>query len=155
MNRHFALTFLLVAGLSAPALAADVPDVLKDKYASDAAACKAGAESEEIGSLTLDKDGFKGTEFSCSFLQFWKEEQDGKVTAYTALMSCGDDTGVTRPDFVTIVPGQDGTLRVQSQNEYLITEATAMNAPADGQDGDNEGGFEPFEFVSATYTKCK
>lgn len=154
MYRRFTLAVLLIAGIAAPAVAADTPDFLKDKYASDPAACKAGDGAEESGALTLDKDGFSGTEFTCSFLDFWNELQDGKVVGHVALMSCGDDSGVTRPDFVTIVPEEDGTLRVQSQNEYLITESSAMVAPP--EDNSEEGaGFEPFEFVTAIYSKCE
>ena len=153
MYPKIALVSLMLVGLAAPSLAADAPAFLNDKFASDPEACKKDANMEELDALTIDKSGIFGFEFGCTFLEFWNEQQDGKTKSTIALASCGDDSGIIRPDMITMILEGEGELRVQSQNEYAITEAIASLSQGAGENAGED--FQPYEYVTATYTKCK
>jgi len=118
---------------------AGMPDFLKHTYAANAAACD--STGHEKAGLAI-KDGLiSGTEFGCAFLTYtpvvW--DPDYPPSEYVVLASCGDDSGITRPDLISIIHSGD-TLRVQSQNEYVEMVAKgAWNEPG---------------FISRTYEKC-
>ena len=147
----------LCACFALPAVAGDLPDYLKDKkYATDAIACGTDHGEDEAGALAIDKAGIFGYEFGCSFLDFWHhKDAEGGLLDVTVLASCGDDSGITRPDMITIIKDSDDTLRVQSQNEFVQGEMAAMTTqpPAEGEENESEP--LNFDFVSATYTLCK
>ena len=156
LTRKLALVALCTS-LAAPAFAGELPAFLKDKkYATDAIACSADHGENEVGALAIDKAGIFGYEFGCTFLEFWHHsDAEGALLDVTALVSCGDDSGITRPDMITIIKDSDETLRVQSQNEFVQGELAAMSAPtpAEGEEDSDEP--INFDFVSATYTLCK
>jgi len=160
MIRTVALAAILAVAPTA-LMAADSPDLLKRKFATDPAACKAEAGADDADALTLDKTGIYGVEFSCSFLDFWPHlGSDGKIADVVVLASCGDDSGITRPDLITIVPQSPEELQVQSQNEYVQTEVAASLAPAPADNGGDNANAEDdnvpsFDYVTATYTLCK
>lgn len=116
------------------------PDFLKHRYAANPEACAASDEVEKRG-LVIADGSISGTEFGCSFLTYtpvvW--DKDFPPQEYVVLASCGDDSGITRPDHLSIIQ-YDDRLQVQSQNEYVEMVAKgAWNEPG---------------FVSRTYTKC-
>ena len=160
MYRMTALMTVLIAALGASASAqdADAPDFIDGTYATDPKACKADANPEETQALTIDSNGIYGFEFGCTFLDNWSELNGEETTGYIALASCGDDSGIIRPDFISIIPEGDDELRVQSQNEYAISEALALSKPGKNEpakEGEAEAEDESsYEFVSAIYKKC-
>ena len=152
MLRHTALAAALLTGLSLPAIAGDMPDFLNKKYATDPAVCKGTQGDEESYGLTLDKTGIAGVEFSCTYLDFWP----GEGNSVTALVSCGDDSGITRADFLSIIKDDNGELRVQSQNEYIMTTLANSLTPPPAEDDKNgtDSGEVSFDYVSNTYAPC-
>ena len=119
---------------------AEAPDFLKHRYAANPEACAMGDEVEKRG-LVIADSSISGTEFGCAFLTYtpvvW--DKDFPPQEYVVLASCGDDSGITRPDHLSIIH-YDDRLQVQSQNEYVEMVAKgAWNEPG---------------FVSRTYTKC-
>lgn len=152
MSRVSIVSMLVLSVLTAPAMADNPPAFLKNKYATDPESCGARPDPQNSGALTIDKNGIRGVEFSCSFLRFWSGKAGQKGT-YTVLVSCADESGVTRPDMLTMTLEENGELQVQSQNEYAITEAVATATPS--QDNNENATVEPYEFVTATYTMCK
>ncbi|MBB4305552.1 hypothetical protein GGD81_004632 [Rhodobium orientis] len=155
MLRKTAIVAMILTGTALPALAGQMPDFLAKKYATDAAACKGQEAQEESGALVLDKTGIFGTEFGCSYRDFW----GGKDGTVTVLVSCSDDSGVTRPDLLSVIREQNGELRVQSQNEFVMGEVALSLTPVpetDGQQTDEpaEDVVPNFEYVTGTYTPC-
>lgn len=116
------------------------PDFLKHSYAAKPEACAPDQHGERKGLLIAD-GSISGTEFGCAFLSYtpvvWDE--DFPPSEYVVLASCGDDSGITRPDHISIIH-YDDKLQVQSQNEYVEMLASGKW---------NEPGF-----VSQTYTRC-
>ena len=116
------------------------PDFLKHTYAERPEACAADQYGERKG-LQISDRAISGTEFGCTFLNYtpvsWGPGHD--INEYVVLVSCGDDSGITRPDHLSIIHS-NGELRVQSQNEYVeMVAKEAWNEPG---------------FVSKTYKKC-
>ncbi len=152
MLRRTALVASFLSALSLPALAGDMPDLLAKKYATDPAACNGQKGLEEVDGLVIDKTGVTGVEFSCSFLDFWSDK-----TGTTALVSCSDDSGITRPDFLSIVDVGNGEIRVQSQNEFIMGTVALNLAPPPAEDGKEESedsGALNFDYVSGIYALC-
>ena len=152
MLRHTALAAALLTGLSLPAIAGDMPDFLNKKYATDPAACKGPIGDDNADALVLDKTGIAGLEFGCSYLDFWP----GKDGAVTALVSCGDDSGITRPDLLSIIDNGNGEVRVQSQNEFVMGSVANSLTPPPAEEGKDEtdNGEISFDYVSGTYALC-
>lgn len=120
--------------------ATEAPDFLEHRYAANPEACAASDEVEKRG-LVIADGSISGTEFSCAFLTYtpvvW--DKDFPPQEYVVLASCGDDSGITRPDHLSIIQ-YDDRLQVQSQNEYVeMVAKKAWNEPG---------------FVSRTYTRC-
>jgi len=110
------------------ASATEVPDFLKDKvYSTDPSKC---GDATEDNSLQLSKEGVFGLEFGCTFLGFDMEidKDTGKTYLAIGRANCGDDSGVNRPDNITLVVQSDEMITVQSQNEYLVSEAQLLLA---------------------------
>lgn len=106
--------------------AKDIPDFLKDKvYSTDTSKC---GDSTEDDSLQLSKEGVFGYEFGCTFFGFDMEvdKDTGKTYLAVGRANCGDDSGVNRPDLITLVVQDETTISVQSQNEYTIAEAQQL-----------------------------
>lgn len=143
---------MILTGLSLPALAGDMPDLFNKKYATDPAACKAAQGSEQVDALVLDKTGIFGLEFSCTYVDFWS----GKDGVTTVLVTCGDDTGITRPDLLSVIDDGNGEIRVQSQNEFVMSSVANGLAPPPAEDGKDEtdNGEISFDYVSGTYALC-
>ncbi|MGF1501297.1 MAG: hypothetical protein ACFBSD_05735 [Paracoccaceae bacterium] len=136
------ILMVLAVGSGAPAGADGAgapPEWLSGRYASDPAACPADGLAEDA--LVLDAPLLTGYEFGCVLLGFWpvrwSPTDPGEATV--ALASCGDDSGITRPDLLSIIREPDGTLTLQSQNEYA--RASAWPEPVPG-------------YVSRRYAPC-
>lgn len=148
MHRSFvtwAIALVLAAGGISGAAAeagSKMPGFLKDTYASNPKACVTNAYGEsEASGLTIKDGAIYGTEFSCQFLSYTpvKWAATDEINEYVAMASCGDDSGITRPDLISI-QHYEGTLRLQSQNEYVVMMAKeAWNEPG---------------FISVNYEKC-
>ena len=140
--------------ISTLAAASDVPEFLAESmFATDASKCQ-----ETIGheGLQLSKDGIFGHEIGCRFLSFSKDEdpETGEVFAVVAQANCGDDSGINRPDQFTLMPDtQASVVRVQSQNEYLISEMEIQISMALGKTFDVEK--QTFAHLSQEYQMCK
>lgn len=120
------LSTLAFSCLAHPAMALDVPDFLKDKvYSTDPSKC---GDATEDDSLQLSKEGVFGLEFGCTFLGFEVEadKDTGQLYLAVARANCGDDSGINRPDSITLIPQDENTVTVQSQNEYIIAEAQLL-----------------------------
>ncbi|MCW2307400.1 hypothetical protein [Rhodobium gokarnense] len=155
MLRKTALVAMILTGTTLPALAGQMPDFFNKTYATDPAACKDQAAREESGALVLDKTGIFGTEFGCTYRDFW----GGKDGTVTVLVSCGDDSGITRPDMLSVIREQNGELRVQSQNEFVMGEVALSLTPVpenDGEQTDDQADevVPNFEYITGTYTPC-
>lgn len=117
------LGFVCFAG---SAIAGALPDFLQDKvYSTDTSKC---GDSTEDNSLQLSREGVFGVEFGCAFLGFDMDvdKDTGKTYLAVARANCGDDSGINRPDFITLVVQDEQTISVQSQNEYTISQAQLL-----------------------------
>lgn len=106
--------------------AKDIPDFLVDKvYSTDTSKC---GDSTEDNSLQLSKEGVFGFEYGCTFFGFNMDvdKDTGKTYIAVARANCGDDSGVSRPDLMTLVVQDEKTISVQSQNEYVISQAQLL-----------------------------
>ena len=136
------------------AAASDVPDFLeKNMFATDTSKCQ-----ETIGheGLQLSKDGIFGHEIGCRFLGFSQDKDPGtgEIYAVVAQANCGDDSGINRPDLFTLMPDTETKIvRVQSQNEYLISEMEIQISIAMGKTFDTEK--HAFAYLSQEYQICK
>lgn len=113
---------------SAAALAQDIPVFLQDKvYSTDPSKC---GDATEDNTVQLSKEGVFGLEFGCTFLGFdiEKDEDTGETYLAIARANCGDDSGINRPDMFTLIAQDEETVTVQSQNEYVISEAQILLA---------------------------
>lgn len=119
---------LLVLAIPATATAGGLPDYLKDKrYTYSENACRGEPEPNAddmtaiLSALEVNEVGVVGYEFGCIFLEFWPGT-DESDTPYnqTVLASCGDDSGITRPDMLSLIfSDEPPSVTVQSQNEYV------------------------------------
>lgn len=107
-------------------MAKDIPDFLVDKvYSTDTSKC---GDSTEDNSLQLSKEGVFGFEYGCTFFGFDMDVDKDTGKTYLAIgrANCGDDSGVNRPDLITLVVQDETTISVQSQNEHTISEAQVL-----------------------------
>ncbi len=133
--------------------AGDLPEFLKqDVYTTDKKSC---GDTDDADGLQLSKEGIFGQEFSCTFVRF-DEDADpdtGQLFSVVATANCGDDSGITRPDMITLSPyAEEGQVMVQSQNEYILSEVEIMIALEFGNDVPEKSGHF---WVSNTYNICK
>ncbi len=134
---------------AAPASAADgVPDFLSagQTYANDEKTCK-DSEDGEFEGLKLSQAGIFGYEFGCIFVAWHPVKYEGATTFdnYIAITQCGDDSGINRPDAVSIT-NNSGELTVTSQNDYATAGARQT-----------EEGTDPYEagMINETFKLCK
>jgi len=145
----------LLIGLSSwtVAQASDVPGFLKGRiFSTDTKSC--GDTSEGDG-LQLSKEGIYGQEFSCQFLAFQTDADPdtGRIYAVVATANCSDDSGIMRPDLITLSPYiEGGQVIVQSQNEYVLSEVEIMIAQELGKAFPEKSSFA---WVSNTYNICE
>jgi hypothetical protein len=139
--------------LYSPALAGELPEFLaNNEFATSPNACVPyeGLESD----IVINKSGIFGYEFSCTFHQFYAETDPDADEPYAYLVTaiCSDDSGIYRGDMITLVPRDEGrTLVVQSQNEFLTSEALLLSRSEQSQEED----FEAYNYVSREYRICK
>ena len=149
------LTGAMLIGLLFPvgALADDVPDFLKGRvFSTDTRSC---GDSSEGDGLQLSREGIYGPEFSCQFVGFKKDADPdtGRIYAIVATANCSDDSGISRPDLITLSPYiEGGQVIVQSQNEYILSEAEIMIAQQLGKDYPEKSSYA---WVSDTYNICE
>ncbi len=149
-----AVSFFLMS-VSSAALAADVPRFLQGKvYSTNASQC-GDTVNANPDTLQLSKEGIYGEEYSCQFLEF-KTESDpssGRIYSVVAIATCSDDSGITRPDLISMSPYEEGgQVIVQSQNEYIKGEMELMIAQQPGKDFPEKNSHA---WVSDTYNICK
>ncbi|MGI9350296.1 MAG: hypothetical protein ACR2O3_01935 [Rhizobiaceae bacterium] len=151
--RNFVFGSLLGLFAISSVHAGEVPDFLKDRvFSTDTASC--GDVSEGDG-LQLTKEGIFGPEFGCTFLGF-KEDRDedtGRLYMVVALANCGDDSGINRPDNITLSPYlEGGQVIVQSQNEYVVSEVEFLIARKLDKEIPEKS---EYAWVSNTYELCE
>ena len=135
------------------AIAKDLPDFLKDKvYSTDPSKC---GDVTEDDSLQLSKEGVFGFEFGCAFLGFdvEKDADTGKTYIAVGRANCADDSGINRPDNITLVDQGEGTISVQSQNEYIISQTRILLAQKLSEN--IEVAVNSPSYVSREYKICK
>lgn len=155
MFLRFFLTAFAVGTAVQISHAADTPEFLVGKlYSTDAAQCGDIVESDG-NTLQLSREGIYAEEFSCQFVSF-KTDADpatGRIYGVVATTSCSDDSGITRPDLISMSHDEEGgQVFVQSQNEYLLGETEIMIAQQLEKDIPEKNSFS---WVSNTYTICK
>ncbi|MCB1451147.1 MAG: hypothetical protein KDJ67_13675 [Nitratireductor sp.] len=94
-------------------------------YGENTLACdeaKSGAGEGE--GLYMKGEGVFGTEWGCTFVDFLpiRYEQGGEISGYIAITSCGDDSGVSRPDMFELHFYED-VITATSQNDYVAASA--------------------------------
>lgn len=148
MTKIFPLLFFLGAMfVSSSAVAEEVPDFLANgkTYASDWRACVGFADGgAPDDSNTLDATGVYGYEFACTFVDFTPVKFEGRTTGYLARASCGDDSGINRPDNFELSFYED-VVTATSQNDYLYD----LLRPRSDGDGESWG------FVSTQFEMCQ
>lgn len=133
--RVSALAFAVaVAGLAlSPALADDVPAFLADGQVYAVEGACDPAEGEEYPGLKLTEQGIFGYEFGCRFVGISgvPSLDGGDSHQHIATASCGDDSGISRPDLILLMPSLDGeSVDVTSQNDYAISMAWEKDGPS-------------------------
>lgn len=146
---------VLISVVSTSAFANDVPDFLKGRiFSTDTASCGDVNDSDGDG-LQLSKEGIFGPEFSCTFLGFQQDVDldTGRVWGIVATVNCGDDSGINRPDLITLSPYiEGGQVIVQSQNEYVMSEVEILIAQKLGKEFPEKS---EYAWVSNTYNLCE
>lgn len=146
-----AALFVLVT----PAIAQDVPQFLVGKvYSTDVSQCGDIVDAEG-DVLQLTKEGIYGQEFSCQFVGFRydRDRETARIFSVIASANCSDDSGISRPDLITLSPYEEGgQVFVQSQNEYILGETEIMIAQQLGKDFPEKSSYA---WVSSTYNICK
>ena len=120
--RKIFLAIIVALAAPVPALADGLPEFLSggQVWATDPAGCAAGEGGEEVY-FTLRADGVYGYEFGCTFAQFLPARtSEGETVGWIAIASCGDDSGISRPDLFNL-SAYDSTLTVTAQNEWNST----------------------------------
>ena len=120
------ISSLIFLCICSPSMATELPIFLKDKiYSTDPSKC---GDAIEDDSLQLSQEGVFGLEFGCTFLGFDMDTDKDTGKTYLAIgrANCGDDSGINRPDNITMIAQDDETITVQSQNEYIISEAQLL-----------------------------
>lgn len=114
------LIVLAPAFAPAPAGAQEVPPFLASgqSWSTDERACGNPEEGVEGVFYVASKEGLFGYEFGCNFVDFRPvRNSDGETYGWLATASCGDDSGITRPDMFSLSE-YDGMLTVTSQNDW-------------------------------------
>lgn len=162
-----ALALALLTDLARPAMAGEaaVPEFFRDgqRYVARADQCAepAGSDREDLRSITVL--GISAYEYGCGFLAFLpsKDALSGEIHGWVAQASCGDDSGIERPDSFYLALQPDGKrLQVQSQSEYATGEAllllelrhpelSAMSS------GEGQDPYEAASFISGDYVACE
>lgn len=127
--------------------------LLKYTFATDPQSC---VEISETDGLQLDQSGIWGLEFGCKFLDFVadKDPDTGEVNVYVARVNCGDDSGINRPDMITLIFQSDPRKAiVQSQNEFVTSEAVRMSGYVNGSKSETPE--ELAGYVSREYALCE
>ena len=146
---RFFLSFLTFATLSFPAASQEVPAFLEGKiYSTNPAKC---GDVQEDDSLQLSKEGIFGYEFGCTFLGFDMERDSdtGEIYLAVARANCGDDSGINRPDNFTLIADANQSVRVQSQNEFVLSELLYLT------NNKQNSTPEAVSFVSREYKLCQ
>lgn len=124
----------VAAGLAfSPALADGVPAFLADGQVYAVEGACDPAEGREFPGLQLTQQGIFGYEFGCRFLEIRSVPSldGGESYQHIATASCGDDSGISRPDFILLMPSLDGeTVAVTSQNDYAISMVWEKDGPS-------------------------
>ena len=149
---------LLLAGVTTNAVAGPIegtPQFLTEfNYATGEDIC---VEIGEGDGLQLDENGIWGTEFGCKFTGFDADkdiETDENTNTFVARANCGDDSGINRPDLITMIfDPQQQRVTVQSQNEYVIEEAVRMSGFINGSKTENPELLD--SYVSREYALCE
>ncbi|MFZ1813013.1 MAG: hypothetical protein WBO55_00500 [Rhizobiaceae bacterium] len=131
--------------------AGEVPSFLAggQVYATTPEACKGlDAGGDESGGLKLKADGISGYEFGCQFVDFIpvRYVDVPEVTRYIAIASCGDDSGITRPDMIDLSIFDDA-VTATSQNDYNYA-MSRLDASSDN---------DPFEagIINEQFALCR
>ena len=136
------LLALLIMAIPASAVGAGIPDLLKgQRFTYSEQSCRGEPEAETddmteiLSTLEVNEAGIFAYEFGCIFLEFWPGDAASDMPYnQTVLASCGDDSGITRPDVISLVFSEEPpNVTVQSQNEYVMGQT----------------------FISRTYPICK
>jgi hypothetical protein len=121
MKKSLILSLLSATLLTGNAFASEVPDFLSkgQTYATDWKACVGFADGgAPDDSNTLDKNGIFGYEFGCTFVEFKPVIFEGRTTGHLITASCGDDSGINRPDIFDVYV-YDNIVTATSQNDYI------------------------------------
>ncbi len=143
--RTFSFMFCFISSVSA--VSAEVPDFFAGgkTYASDWRACVGFAgDGAPDDSNTIDISGVFGYEFSCTFVDFKPVVYEGRITSYIATASCGDDSGINRPDFFDISFYED-IVNITSQNDFIYDTLRVR------EDGDGES----WGFINKQFELCQ
>lgn len=148
----FASSIVFFAFSAGVSLAADVPSFFASGqyYAETPEDCVApGAETDRERPMTLNGEGVSAHEFGCYFVEFKPvknpfAEAGSEPDTWLATASCGDDSGITRPDIFNISIYEQ-SLWVTSQNDYLY------DLLRQREEGDNDA----WGFVNREYVLCQ
>ncbi|MEL7428441.1 MAG: hypothetical protein AAFN43_00445 [Pseudomonadota bacterium] len=155
MIRALVAALFAALGVLSPAVAQNIPEFLVGKvYSTDTSQCGDVVDAEG-DVLQLSKEGIFGQEFGCTFtgFQFDRDPQTGRVYSVVATANCGDDSGISRPDLMTLSPYEEGgQVVVGSQNEYILGETEIMIAEKLGREFPERNSYA---WVSKTYNLCK
>ncbi|MDJ0613777.1 MAG: hypothetical protein QNJ29_08860 [Rhizobiaceae bacterium] len=123
-------------------------------YSTDVAQCGDIVDTDG-NALQLSGEGIFTEEFSCQFVGF-KTDADkdtGRIFGVVATASCSDDSGISRPDLISMSPYEEGgQVIVQSQNEYLLGETEIIVAQQLEKPFPEKNSYA---WVSNTYNLCK
>ena len=147
-----AASIVLLAFPASVSLAADLPSFFSSGqlYAESQEDCIApDAETDRERPLTMNGEGVSAHEFGCYFVEFKPvknpfAEPGTEPDTWLVTASCGDDSGITRPDIFNISI-YDRSLWVTSQNDYLY------DLLRQREDGDNDA----WGFVNKEYVLCQ
>jgi hypothetical protein len=124
------LLALLVLAIPSSVAGAGLPEYLEGQrytYSEEACLGEAESSSEEettiLSTLEVNEAGIFAYEFGCTFLEFWPGDGESDTPfIQTVLASCGDDSGITRPDVISLVfnTEEPQSVTVTSQNEYVM-----------------------------------
>jgi hypothetical protein len=150
-NTFSKMIFGAVLFSASQAVAADIPPFLAngETYVTDTKACADNADTGDSPVFHLSRDGLFGYEFGCTFVQFLPvadHTTPNEPYAWIAIASCGDDSGISRPNMINFTPSEGGVLYVTSQNDYL----SYLQNPPSGEDG-----AEDWSLVERQFDMCK
>lgn len=150
MTRTAFIGCFAALSLGSSALAAELPNYLNagQTYSTNQKACGATQDGDlPDDSYTLEKNGIFGYEFGCVFVDIKPvvyADNDDPVFSHIMTASCGDDSGVTRPDSFHL-SYYEGILTVTSQTDYLYE----LLRPSEGENTGFTG------FVNTQFEMCQ